>query len=665
MFESLRDMKSQIDKQAQRGKQKSDIKLGKGGIREIEFIIQALQLVYGGRDTTLQNPSIVRAAENLTKGGYLPQAVVQSLLSSYEFLRRLEHRLQIYANQQTQSLPTEPIQQLRVAYAMGFDDWDALLEKLSDQRDEVSGHFREVLNTESSATETTEQKFDWAPLWKLDLSDEDALEVLNKAGFEDPAGSISVLQQFRKEKKFLLLAAESRMRLDTFMPVLLEAVSCSDKPSLCLSRVMPLVEAVSRRTAYLVLLLENPHALEQLVLYCTVSPFISDYLCKFPVLLDELLHVLDEPPEKASLADELKLQLFRIDEDNFEEQLNCLRYFKQSHHLQVAAAEVSGKMPLMKVSDYLTYIAEVILDAVLSISWQFTVSKHGYPVHTDGKYGEPDFAIVGYGKLGGLELSYNSDLDLVFLHQAALDKDTIVSGTQKAINSRAFYLKLAQRIISVLSTYTMAGRLYEADMRLRPSGDSGLLASSIEAFKEYQLNAAWTWEHQALVRARGVAGNELLLKKFIKVRTDILSQLREKESVMEDVVSMRARMRNELKSKSSSDSDKLAFEIKQGKGGIVDIEFLVQYLVLAHSNQCQGLLTYTDNFRILEAAKECRLLDQNEMQTLINAYLDFRSASHQVALQQENLLGTAEILQTQQMEVSKIWDKLFSPVAGA
>lgn len=665
MFESLRDMKLQIDKQARRGKQQWDIKLGSGGIREVEFIIQALQLVYGGRDITLQQASILIAAKNLTDGGYLPQAVAQSLLSAYDFLRKLEHRLQAFANQQTQTLPSKLEHQLRIAFAMGFKDWGELQAALNNKRDEVSSHFHEILKTESDSLEAKPQMVDWSPLWNLDLTDEEAQELLGKAGFEDSASSSASLQQFRKDKKFLLLSAESKIRLNTFMPVLLEAVSNSDKPSLCLSRVLPLVEAVSRRTAYLVLLLENPQALEQLVLYCTASPFISDYLSKFPVLLDELLHVLDEPPEKTALVDEIKLQLLRIGEDNFEDQLNCLRYFKQSHQLQVAAAEVSGKMPLMKVSDYLTFIAEVILDAVLALSWQHLVSKHGFPVHTNGKYGEPDFAILGYGKLGGIELGYNSDLDLVFLHQAALDKDTIVSDTQTSINSRAFYIKLAQRIILMLGTYTMAGKLYEVDMRLRPSGDSGLLVSSIESFLEYQLGSAWTWEHQALVRARGIAGNDLLLKKFLEVRTKTLAQERLRESVMDEVVSMRNRMRNELSSKSISTLDKLAFEIKQGVGGIVDIEFLVQYLVLVHAHRSPALLTYTDNFRILEAAQECQLLDQNEMQTLIDAYLEFRSALHQLALQTEDGLLSTESRQRLQSSVSAIWDKLFSPIAGA
>ena len=662
MFESLRGMKSQINKQARRGKLAADIKLGPGGIREVEFTAQALQLVYGGRDKALRDPSLLKSLSGLVAGEYLPGRVADELVASYEYLRNLEHKLQAFANQQTQSLPASPEQQLRIAFAMGHDGWDELLAELERNRQTVGRHFNDVLGTDDQQGKTRYQGDEWKPFWMQELGNDDAIVLLKQAGFENPQHSLDLILNFRKEKKFLTLPAESRDRLNVFMPVLMDAVAESDKPSLCLGRVMLLVDAVSRRTAYLILLLENPQALEQLVQYCTASPLIAEYLSKYPILLDELLNVLDQPPEKLSLAEELKLQLLRIEENNFEEELDCLRYFKQSHHLQVAAAEVSGKMHLMKVSDYLTFTAEVILDAVLSLSWQYLTEKHGFPVHIDGKYGEPCFGIIGYGKLGGIELSYSSDLDLVFLHQAALDKDTVVSEGQSSINSRAFYIKLAQRIILVLGTHTMSGKLYEADMRLRPSGDSGLLVSSLESFLDYQKNKAWTWEHQALVRARGVAGNIELLDQFNQVRAEILSGNRDHQQLAGDVVEMREKMRKELKASSTSDQDKLAFQIKQGTGGIVDIEFMVQYLVLAYSGDHPDLLTYTDNYRILEAARECDLLQESEMVTLIDTYLELRAASHQIALQQVEDLSTLSKLEHHQAAVMTIWQRVFGSV---
>lgn len=662
MLESLRSMKSQINKQARRGKLTGDIKLGPGGIREVEFTAQALQLVYGGRDKALRQPSLINTLDNLAAGGYLPREVTEELKQSYWYLRNLEHKLQALANQQTQALPEHGEHRARVAFAMGHADWDELMQVLDRHRKTVGDHFREVLGTDEEREKTRHQGEEWMSFWRQELPESDALALLARHDFEDPSSSLALIQEYRKEKKFLTLPAESRERLNAFLPVLLDAVADSAQPSLCLSRVMLLVESVSRRTAYLILLLENPQALEQLVEYCTASPLIAEYLSKYPILLDELLHVLDAPPEKSGLAEELQLQLLRIDENNFEQELDCLRYFRQSHHLQVAAAEVSGKLHLMKVSDYLTYIAEVILDAVLSLSWQFLVARHGFPVHTDGKYGEPSFGIIGYGKLGGLELSYSSDLDLVFLHQASLDEDTVVSEGQTSINSRAFYIKLAQRIILMLGTYTMSGKLYETDMRLRPSGESGLLVSSVESFRDYQEKEAWTWEHQALVRARGVAGDARLLERFNQVRAQVLSRRRDRNQLAGEVVSMRSKMRSELKSSSTSDTDRLAFEIKQGRGGIVDIEFLVQYLVLAYSGEHPSLLTYTDNYRILEAARECRLLEEEEMNTLINAYLQFRAASHQLALQQTDQPLSAAALDLHRQAVTAIWRRIFSAV---
>jgi glutamate-ammonia-ligase adenylyltransferase len=659
MFESLRDMKVQINKQARRGKLSEDIKLGSGGIREVEFIVQALQLVHGGRDRLLQQPSLTRALLQLVAGDYLPQAAADELLAHYEFLRNLEHKLQILDNQQTQRLPRDELAQQRVAFAMGFPTWTGLLEELSRVRGRVAAHFRDVLRIDDEDQEQQQASRDWLPLWKFDISTAAAIRLLAEEGYEDPQASLDLLGEFRKERRFLTLPAESRQRLDNFMPLLLDAAADAPFPSLCLSRVMPLIESVSRRTAYLVLLMENPGALHQLVTYCTASPLISDYLARFPVLLDELLNVLDVPPDRARLADELRLQLLRIDGDSFEEQLECLRYFKQSHLLQVAAAEVSGKMHLMKVSDYLTFCAEVILDAVLAICWQHMVQRHGYPVHADGSHGHADFAIIGYGKLGGIELSYNSDLDLVFLHRAALEEDTVTSSEQQSINSRAFYIKLAQRIIMMLGTYTMSGKLYEVDMRLRPSGESGLLVSSLDSFQEYQLRQAWTWEHQALVRARGVAGNPDLLKAFVAVRRQILSRQRDRETLARDVTDMRKRMRKELGSHSSSATERLAFQVKQGAGGIVDIEFLVQFLVLAHAEACPDLLTWTDNYRILEAARDCQLLNQTDMQHLIDAYLELRAVSHQLALQQAESPQAAAQLAERQAQVTRIWHEVF------
>ncbi|MEX0617860.1 MAG: bifunctional [glutamate--ammonia ligase]-adenylyl-L-tyrosine phosphorylase/[glutamate--ammonia-ligase] adenylyltransferase [Pseudohongiellaceae bacterium] len=662
MFESLREMKTQINRQARNHKLDTDIKLGRGGIREVEFVVQALQLVHGGRDRTLRCPSTRKALAGLREGNYLPVEATDELALAYEYLRNLEHRIQSISNQQTQELPADEVNRARLAYAMNHHGWEGLEKKLGAVRDIVHTHFREVINIEGAEAAAVVADeggtHDWSSVWKQPADNSSALSLLKKSGFEDPDAVLKQIDEFKKDRKYLLASQDGRKRFDQFMPVLLAATAESRRPSLCFARIMTLIEAVSRRTAYLVLLLENPGALQQLVKYCTESLFIADYLARYPVLLDELLDVIDTPPERISLHDELRTQLLRIDESSFEEQLECLRYFKQSHILQVAAAEISGKLPIMKVSDYLTYTAEVILDRVLALSWQHLVDRHGFPVHADGQYGEPDFAIIGYGKVGGIELGYNSDLDLVFLHRASLEEETIAVEGQRRINSREFYIRLAQRIILVLGTYTTSGKLYEADMRLRPSGESGLLVSSLDSFKNYQQTNAWTWEHQALVRARGIVGNADLLAEFHEVRHDVLSRKRDTAVLAGEVLDMRRKMRDGVKKKLTGIADKLAFAIKHEPGGIIDIEFLVQYLVLAHSVECDELTTYTDNMRILEAIQHCRLLKQSSIDALMQAYLVLRSASHSLAIQQAEDIPT-EKLSAHQQNVVEIWDDVF------
>jgi len=663
-FESLRSMKMQINKQVRRKGLSTDIKLGPGGIREVEFIVQALQLVHGGRDKRLQEASLYKAMDVLTDNHYLPAQTVTELRDAYAFLRSLEHKLQGLANKQTQMLVTDAIEQQRVALAMGFADWPSMLTVLDEHRDRVRQHFAEVIHAEDEdkPAALALEDSDWGSLWREEMTRSAAQAFLAEHGFDNPADTTARIEEFRRDKPFLVLPAESRQRFEKFMPVLLHAVSHSGTPSLAFERVLQLISAVSRRTAYLVLLLENAHALREVVQLCTASPFVTEFLSKHPVLLDELLDGIDEPPGKAVLQEELMQQLLRIDPDNFEEQMETLRYFKQSHTLQVAAAQISGRLTVMKVSDYLTFTAEAVLEQVLALSWQYLVRKHGYPVNKSGRHGEMDFVVIGYGKLGGIELSYISDLDLVFLHDGALDQDTQVAQGQRSINSREFYTRLAQRVITMLGTYTVSGKLYEVDMRLRPSGESGLLVSSMEAFASYERDEAWTWEHQALVRARAVAGSKALQNTFDQLRALTLGKQRDRQKLAVEVTAMRQRMRDEFAKKPAVERDKLSFIIKHGRGGIVDIEFMVQYLVLAFGAEHPALLTWPDNVRILETARDCELLNAEQFRLLTDAYLSLRSALHQFALEHLDSEDTPRPLADFQSAVSRIWDILFLPL---
>jgi glutamate-ammonia-ligase adenylyltransferase len=675
-FESLRAMKQQINKQVLKKGMSQDIKLGAGGIREVEFVVQALQMVHGGRDKRLQQTSLYKAMDNLQEAEYLPADIVQSLRNAYSFLRDLEHKLQGFANKQTQSLPASADEQLRVAIAMGIPDvrqanWQDVMLILEQHRAIVRQHFSDVIHTEEDDDDASRHDVNDAEmqaLWQVDLTDEQAVAMLAQLTFEAPEKTWQQLTAFRKDRVFLTLPAESRQRFKRFMPLLLATLAQEKSPSLGFERVMKMVEAVARRTAYLVLLAENPRAMKQFVHLCTESPFVAEFLSKHPVLLDELLGSMRQPPEKSVLQEELAQGMLRIGEDNFEEQMEYLRYFKQTHTLQVAAAQIKGTMTVMKVSDYLTFTAEAVLEQVLALSWQNLTRKHGYPVNSDGQHGVMDFVVVGYGKLGGIELSYLSDLDLVFLHDGALDEDTVCAAGQKSINSREFYTRMAQRVITMLGTNTVSGKLYDVDMRLRPSGESGLLVSTLPAFQQYQLKEAWTWEHQALVRSRAVAGSPRMAGLFETIRATVLSQARDVQKLAHDVLAMRQRMRDELTRKAGSKALQPGFVIKQGVGGVVDIEFMVQFLVLAQAHRCTALVRYPDNVRILEAAARCELLTEGEIQQLTQSYLALRATLHEFALQHnESDAVDAEVagavlqpLQALREQVTRLWNKVFA-----
>ena len=446
-------------------------------------------------------------------------------------------------------------------------------------------------------------------------------------------------------------------RLLAVLPKLLQEVSQTENSSETLTRVLQLIQAILRRSAYLVLLAENPTALQQLVKLCSASNWFSEKLAKQPILLDELIDTssLYSPPNKEQLNSELRQQLLRIPEEDTEQLMDALRYFKSAHALRVAASEITGALPLMKVSDYLTWTAEVILEAVVDIAWRLLTDKHGSPQKTAGIACDPDFIVIGYGKMGGIELSYGSDLDLVFIHDS--DPNLFTDGDKQIANS-VFFTRLGQKIIHILNTFTTSGQLYEVDMRLRPSGNSGLLVSSLKSFLDYQQKEAWTWEHQALVRARFIAGDMQLKNGFEQVRAEILGQQRDSNKLLEEVAEMREKMRSHLGSKNTENEENPVFHLKHDRGGIVDIEFIVQYLVLNYAHQYPDLYEFTDNIRILDAAEKNALLSAEEAETLREAYKDFRSVGHRQTLQdRSNTISDSEMVESRSA-VAAIWNKL-------
>ncbi|MCQ9424787.1 bifunctional [glutamate--ammonia ligase]-adenylyl-L-tyrosine phosphorylase/[glutamate--ammonia-ligase] adenylyltransferase [Pseudomonas sp. LJDD11] len=667
-IEALRTMKQLIQQEVRRKGMAENIKLGAGGIREVEFIAQAFQLIHGGRDLSLQQRSLLKVLKTLEGQGYLPTPVVEELREGYEFLRYTEHAIQAIADRQTQMLPDNELDQARIAFMLGFADWAGFHERLMHWRGRVSWHFRQVIADPDGDDDQEQGELvvggEWLPLWEQIQDEEASCRQLQEGGFADAGKALKSLSNLRSGPQLRAIQRIGRERLDAFIPRLLAQAVEHDNPDLVLERVLPLVEAVARRSAYLVLLTENPDALRRLLTLCAASPWIAEQITRFPLLLDELLNEgrLFSPPQAPELNAELHERLIRIPEDDLEQQMEALRHFKLAHGLRVAASEISGSLPLMKVSDYLTWLAEAILQQVLALAWRHTVARHGTPKRPDGSLCDPAFVIVGYGKVGGIELGHGSDLDLVFIHDG--DPQSETDGA-KPIDGAQFFTRLGQRIIHLLTTQTNSGQLYEVDMRLRPSGASGLLVSSVGAFARYQENEAWTWEHQALVRARVLIGSPDVQASFEQVRAGVLGRERDLAQLRVEVSEMRAKMRDNLGSKASAAGTAanafdaaVPFDLKQDAGGIVDIEFMVQYAALAWSRDYPQLLRYTDNIRILEGLEEAGLLPGADASLLREAYKAYRSAAHRQALQKQAGVVAGDQFQEQRREVRRIWAAL-------
>ncbi|SDO81115.1 glutamate-ammonia-ligase adenylyltransferase [Halomonas shengliensis] len=664
-IESLRELKAMINREVRRKGMEGNIKLGPGGIREVEFVVQAFQLIRGGRDTELQVTSLRRALERLPELGLLPAEVVEELLPDYVLLRDLEHALQALEDRQTQTLPADEQDRERLALALGMEDWPALMACLDEARERVRRHFDAVIaDPEEEVDEAAEEATDgipleqWRALWRGELDEAEGMALLEEAGFADSEATRRRLGSLYHSRQVQGMQRIGFERLEALMPLLLDAVAGSEAPDTALERVLPLVEAVLRRTAYLALLRENPDALGHLMTLCAASPWIAEQIARYPILLDELLtpETLYTPADKARLADELRQALARLPEEDEEVQLEALRVFKHAQTLHVAASDIAGTRHLMKVSDYLTYIAEVILEAVLAMAWRHLTRKHGFPALADGGRAdaEPAFLIVGYGKLGGIELGYGSDLDLVFIHDGAPQGST---DGKRALDNAVFYTRLGQRIIHLLTAVTPAGTLYEVDMRLRPSGNAGLLVTSLSAFAEYQRREAWTWEHQALVRARVVAGHPRLAEGFAAVRREILGRERDVEALREEVVKMRHKMRDHLGGKSGEGE----FDLKHDPGGMVDLEFLCQFAVLSMGHDTPALLEWSDNMRLLETLEASERLPARECQRLRDAYLALRSAAHRASLTREPARGRDAAFQDHRRVVIEAWQRLLEP----
>lgn len=646
VFESVRDMHNMIAAEVRRRELVDNIKLGPGGIREVEFIVQSLQLVRGGSEPALQSRELQKVLPQLVSDRGIMAADAEQISGAYRYMRRLENFIQAIRDQQTHDLPAGDIDRERLCLAMNYNSWDELLHDLNAHRDAISAQFKAIAFRGQTGESSTSRTF--SRLWESRATAQEWVGELTGANAETLAKK---LETFASSSAIQQIDSVSDERLQRFLPKLVELVTRSEHPVSALSRTLAVTESILRRSAYLALLNENQHALSKLVDLCARSQYIADRIARYPVLLDELLDPGSycDVVTREELAGELQQRLEALESADSEVTIQLIAQFQRAAMFRIAVADFNDKLPIMKVSDGLTWLAEVVLEEVLAVAWNDLTGRHGVPQYTvDGTSYEAGFGIIAYGKLGGLELSYGSDLDIVFLHDSKGNKQ--ITDGDKPLDNTMFFSRLVRRLVHFLTTQTSSGELYEVDTRLRPDGRSGLLVSSAEAFERYQVENAWTWEHQALLRARAVAGSDKVASEFERIRKETLVDRVDRDKLRGDVIAMRKKMRKEL-----DRSGKTVFDMKHGNGGIGDIEFLVQYLVLKEANSYPEVISYSDNVRQLDALVAAGLLDRETGEHLQDIYRAYRLYSHRLTLDGQKALCNAGHFADERKFVRVMW----------
>lgn len=631
-FASMRDLKIQIQRDVNSKGMHDNIKLGRGGIREIEFIAQVFQLIRGGQDVSLQIKPTLAVLDLLKNKGLLPEKTVSELTEAYVFLRSLEHRLMYVEDAQTQELPKSDEAKARIARAMNFVNWDAFLEKLNYYRQQVQQHFDATFSDANTSHEALDIE---KSIWNGALAEAEAIVALKKIGYDEAPETLRRLNSLHQSSRYLQLPEVSRLRFDALMPLAISQAASMPNADTSLMRVTDLLESICRRASYLALLTEHAQTMHLLVKLCSSSPWLSNYLVQHPILLDELLdaRTLYSEPDFEQLGAELVQRLNEADGD-IERQMDLMRHFKHANIFRFAAQDINGELSPEKLSDYLSALADLILSISLVFIWKNVRGKH---------LELPKFAVIGYGKLGGKELGYASDLDIIFLYE------------DDALEAGEVYARFAQRINNWFNSLTSAGLLYETDLQLRPDGNSGLLVSSIAAFRDYQLNKAWVWEHQAITRARFLAGDASIGAAFDKIRIEVISQARDKAKLKLEVQSMREKMRATLHTTAD------IFDIKHSAGGIIDVEFLVQYLVLAYAKQYPQLTNNIGNIALLKLLGSLNIIDQHLAENVVLAYRDYRHTQHMLKLQGALYLRVPlDTVKAHMLAVKALWQQVFA-----
>jgi [glutamine synthetase] adenylyltransferase / [glutamine synthetase]-adenylyl-L-tyrosine phosphorylase len=644
VFESLRAMKAMIQREVERRELEDDIKLGPGGIREVEFIVQAFQLLRGGGDRRLQKTELQRVLPLLVGQRLLRQKTVEELQAAYVFLRRVENRLQQWNDEQTHRLPSDAAARERLARSLQLADAHELQRQLQHHRGNVMTHFAQaVFGPASQSVEV------------LDLDAAPAIWEPLLGGFAEPQPIAQLLSQLGDSVYYRRLDETGRRRLCELLPRLLSTLSQRPDAALTLSRLLQILEMIGGRTVYLALLNENATALRRLIELCAASQFLADQVASHPLLLDELVdeRLIETPPSREQFVAELSLRHELIQVEDPERQIEILLQFQLAALFRVAVADLTGALPLMKVSDRLTDIAELIVQAALNLAWAQIGARHGLPYcESPGKpRRQAIMIVVGYGKLGGLELGYGSDLDLVLLHDSEGEVER-TDGPQP-IDNTLFFQRLGQRLVHLLTTHTSAGRLYEVDTRLRPAGNRGLLVQSLQSFTQYEFSEAWTWEHQSLLRARAIVGGEAQCAAFEAARIAVLRKAVRRADLKQEVRNMRSRMRENL-----SRAKPGQFDMKQDAGGIADLEFLVQYWVLSWADRYPEIIMFSDNIRQLESLASGNLVPQSRVDFLVNTYRRYRERMHHLSLNGGgNVVPDTEFVAERQALVA-IWEEV-------
>lgn len=641
VFDAMRQMKRLISADVARRDKHDNIKLGRGGIREIEFMAQIFQLLRGGQEPPLRSRSLLTVIGELARLGVFDDDKAKELAESYRYLRVTENRLQALDDRQTHELPDDAEARSRLAWAMGYDNWPDFAETVESHRDRVQQEFDELRweadgeDSESDSIQTAWQRGRLA-------------ETVGDAGFEP-------LDELRKSGLYARMDEISRKRLGAFIGALVPRFEADERAAETLVRVMPVIRSICRRSAYLSLLLENPYALERLLDLAGQSAMLIRLVSEHPILLDELLdaRLFDAAPAREDIEGALERQIEHVDPDDTETMLNAMREFQQAAVFRVAIADRFGGLPLMKVSDRLTDIAELVIGLAARIARREIERKHGVPMHGDAdRMQESGLVVIAYGKLGGLELGYGSDLDLVFLHDSEGERQE--SAGPAVIDNQRYFVRLVQRIIHYLSVQTTSGRLYEIDTRLRPDGASGMLVASLASFERYQNNEAWTWEHQALLRSRPVAGPPSLRETYARIRTDALTHAVDRDGLRAEVARMRRRMRDEL-----ATGTREAFDVKQDSGGLADIEFLIDFWVLANAPEHPSLIEFPDNVRQLEALEKTGILEAGVCRSLKDDYLALRAKTHELALSDGGRLVPIARFAELRERIQVLWQQTF------